>query len=187
MAFSEEAILEQELTLSILLLEVPELTDKQWVPPADHNYILQYLTALFGDGGCWGWGWGKIKLETEAYFWRTWSWRWSKWITFWMFKAPIITLNILTLKKFLNSSHFLVILPSPALPLSCSGRKGHWSLMFYLKSNAIKRAVVSTNLKLMTFFTFPSWSTITAVYFVVERESQRGSFLLLCSNSRRKN
>lgn len=38
MAFSEEAILEQELTLSsILLLEVPGLTDKQWVPPADHN------------------------------------------------------------------------------------------------------------------------------------------------------
>lgn len=38
MAFSEEAILEQELTLSsILLLDVPELTNKQWVPPADHN------------------------------------------------------------------------------------------------------------------------------------------------------
>lgn len=38
MAFSEEAILKQELTLSsILLLEVPGLTDKQWVPPADHN------------------------------------------------------------------------------------------------------------------------------------------------------
>ena len=38
MAFSEEAILEQELTLSsILLLEVPGLTDKQWEPPADHN------------------------------------------------------------------------------------------------------------------------------------------------------
>lgn len=38
MAFSEEAILEQELILSsILLLEVPGLTDKQWEPPADHN------------------------------------------------------------------------------------------------------------------------------------------------------
>lgn len=38
MAFSEEAILEQELTLScVLLLEVPEIKDKQWVPPADHN------------------------------------------------------------------------------------------------------------------------------------------------------
>jgi hypothetical protein len=38
MTFSEEAILEQELTLSsILLLEVPGPADKQWVPPADHN------------------------------------------------------------------------------------------------------------------------------------------------------
>lgn len=66
MAFSEEAILEQELTLSILLLEVPGLTDKQWVPPADHNYILQYLTTLVRGRGV-----GGIKPETVAYFWRT--------------------------------------------------------------------------------------------------------------------
>lgn len=66
MAFSEEAILEQELSLSILLLEIPGLTDKQWVPPADHNYILQYLTTLVRGSGVRG-----IKLETVAYFWRT--------------------------------------------------------------------------------------------------------------------
>lgn len=59
MTFSEEAILEQVLS-STLLLEIPGLTDKQWVPPADHNKVLQYVTALAG------WGWG-IKLETDTF------------------------------------------------------------------------------------------------------------------------
>lgn len=59
--------------------------------------------------------------------------------------------------------------------------------MFYLKSNAIKKAVLSTNPRLMTSFTFPSWSITTAAHLSAEREPQRGSFLLLCSNSLRHN
>lgn len=58
------------------------------------------------------------------------------------------------LKKFLIFFHFLIIFVSPTLSFS-SGRKGHGSLMFYLKSNAIKIAVLFTKPQANDFLYIP--------------------------------